>query len=238
MKRIPILLIVFLFTACQSSEIKSTSSKKNLAQTIQIDLEKASPIHMSEFFSNIDYIYLKTPFNRPIGMIWKIMIQKDYIALYDRPRKSVWIYSKTGKFINEVSIKEGKGPQELQDISDVTFSSNNIIHVLGRFKIVTYNIEGNFLNEFTFKFFVYNFIYNSDTKKYVANANNNPNRGLLSEPTVDHNLYFFKNDGVITDYFLPIEQIKKEWDMVFPIISPPTNPINIIFPILWTRYIV
>ena len=143
-----VLLFTMLITSC--SQTKNELHIPDDLETIQINLEEAGILKMSDFISEIEYIPLETPDGRPIGRIRKFLINDSYLGFYDQARKSVWVYTRDGEYINEVIIPEGKGPGELENFEDVILTDQGEIHALGSFKIVVYDIKGNFIDETTF----------------------------------------------------------------------------------------
>lgn len=201
------LIIFAVFYGCSGngSENNSTVNQGNPVE-IRIDVEEAKPLYMSEFFSDISYFSLNTPNDRPIGLINKIMPQGDKIALYDRTKKSVWIYTENGDYVNEVEIPQGRGPGELEHISDVYFDEEFNIHAMGYFKFIVLDMEGNQLNETRLDLFVRHFTYVDSS--YFGFSDGNPNTGI-PEQHQGFNLYKFDEDGNIENSYRPIEKNKQ-----------------------------
>jgi|GEM_PF-853713 len=202
------LLIVTFLTNCSTPK-KSPEISVNTTK-IHVNLDKANPIHMSNVFSDIHYFYLKSPSDRPIGRIWKVMVRDNYVALYDRSRKSVWVYTLGGKYVNEVKIPEGRGPGELTDINDVIFTKNHNIYALGNFKIVGYKLDNSFLEEVDFHFRLYRFTYDNSTKSFISYASNSINEARSDNVHAGDNLIFLNKEGNITKSILPIPKAKAQ----------------------------
>ncbi|MGD8747671.1 MAG: 6-bladed beta-propeller [Balneolaceae bacterium] len=196
------LLSVTFLTNCSTPK-KPPESSVNTTK-IHVNLDNAKPLHMSNVFSDIHYYYLKSPNNRPIGSIWKLMVQDNYVALYDRSRKSVWIYNLDGKYVNEVKIPVGRGPGELTDINDVIFTKNHNIYALGNFKIVGYKLDNSYLEEVDFHFRLYRFTYDNSTKSFISYASNSINAARSDNEHAGDNLIFLNKEGKITKSVLPI----------------------------------
>lgn len=120
------LLILLVFIGCEDRPSDRSINRSGEVEEIYIDVDQAQPMRMSDYFSRIFYVSLHAPNNSPMGIITKIMPQGDTIALYDRTKKSVWIYKEGGAFIGEVKIPEGRGPGELEHISDVYWSQQRV----------------------------------------------------------------------------------------------------------------
>lgn len=200
MKYYPFVLILIL-CSCSLGEREDNSDLIN--KVIQVNLDEVQPIKLSSFVERLEYHYLRTPEGRPIGRVRKFIPQGDQIGLYDAGRNSIWLYTMTGEYVNEIEIPRGRGPGELEQIVDVIISEDGLIHALGTFKIVVYDLEGNFVNEVDFQFRVYRFTYLPDTKEYIGYASNSMNLNLRNKHA-EHNLIFFDEDGNITRSFLPI----------------------------------
>lgn len=202
------ILIFFLFLGCSESSSEKSINKSREIVKIDIDIDEARPLRMSEFFSGITYISLKTPNNSPMGIITKIMPQGDTIALYDQSKKSVWIFNDEGIFESEIKIPEGRGPGELEHISDVYFDEDLRIHVLGAFKFITLDIDGNLLMESSMDLFARYFTYDLISKSYYGYADGNPNV-RISDEYKGYDLFKFDDTGVIENSFIPIDKNKQ-----------------------------
>jgi len=227
MRSILIILFIILFSSCVD-EKKELFIPEDL-ETIQINLEEAKDLKMSDFVSDIEYIPLQTPHGRPIGSIRKFLINESYLGFYDEARKSVWVYLSDGEYVNEVEIPVGKGPGELENLEDVILTDQGEIHALGTFKIVVYDITGNFIEEISFDFWVYRFQYIASTEEYVGSAENLMNRMLQNEHT-GHNLIFFNKKGMITRSSVPIFNGREEMGYMVPNRFPTFQDQKIFFP--------
>lgn len=211
------LLLPLLIISCsKSTNTPPVGYSIDSLKTISINLDDSNPIRMSEFFSHIEYHYLESPPNRPIARIWKILVNDNYIALLDRVRPSVWLYTRGGEFINEIHIPYGRGPGELEEVIDFTFVKDSLLSVLGYYKLVTYNISGKLISEVNFKFVIHSFTYSEENELYIGNATNNLNRPFLNSMMKGHNLYFFDHSGNIQYYTLPISKGKEHMAFIIP----------------------
>lgn len=201
MRYISVLLLALVVSTCTTENEPPVS---DTTKTIHVDLDEAeSSLRMSEFFSGLEYKPLRTPERRPIGRIRKIMPQDEQIAFYDEARKSVWVFTYDGEYVNEIEIPQGRGPGEIEHMNDVLFTKDGFIHALGAFKIVVYDMEGEFVEETEFTFYVYKFIYNQETDEYIGYASNSLNLKLNNEHS-GHNLIVFNKKGTITKSLVPI----------------------------------
>jgi len=207
MKYSNLFIFLLLFSSCQTTADPSAPDAE--FETIHVNLDNAGPLHMSDYFSEIKYIHLETPDDKPIGRIRKFLIQDDYLGFYDAARNSVWVYTHEGDFVNEVEIPRGRGPGELESIEDIILTNEGEVHALGAFKIVAYDIEGTFVHETDFNFWIYNFTYDSASETYIGYPANALNRGLNNEHTAKTLLYLNKG-GSITNSYFPIPNGREE----------------------------
>ncbi|MCC5907885.1 MAG: 6-bladed beta-propeller [Balneolaceae bacterium] len=223
-----VLLLCILFISC-------TQNKEELyipddLETIYVNLEEAGILKMSDFISDIEYVYLETPDDRPIGRIRKLLMNDSYFGFYDQAKKSIWIFTKNGEYVNEVIIPHGKGPGELENFEDVILTDQGEIHALGSFKIVVYDIKGNFIDETTFDFLIYSFEYVSSLEEYVGSTENNTMYGFLENDHAGHNLLYFDKEGTITRSSLPILNGREELGYIVPNRFPSFRDQKIYFP--------
>jgi|AntRauTorckE6833_2_1112554.scaffolds.fasta_scaffold01340_7 hypothetical protein len=211
-----ILILLFISIVSCTSSSNESFEKKNSLTKINVDLTNVEDtLKMSKYFSDIEYVQLKSSDNRPIGRIRKIIPLKDKIAFYDQARQSVWFFNYDGEYINEIIIPEGRGPGEIIHMSDVIISDDEKIHALGAYKIVEYDLDGNLQNEVNFKFFIYKIAYNSLINEYIGYADNSINLDLPDEHE-RKNLIFFNKDGDITQSFLPIKEGREQMGYKIP----------------------
>jgi hypothetical protein len=194
-------LIILMLCSCSLGDREAHSELVN--KVIKVDLNEVQPLNLSSFVDRLEYHYLESPKNRPIGRVRKIIPFQDHVGLYDAGRASIWIYTMNGEYVNEVEVPRGRGPGELEQVVDIIISDDGLIHALGTFKIVVYDLEGNFRNQVDYQFRIYRFTYLPDTQEYIGYASNSMNLNQGSEHA-GHNLIFFDEDGNITRSFLPI----------------------------------
>lgn len=223
-----IFLFTLLIAACSGSESNTNLTESSDIVTININVEDAKPIHMSEFFSDIKYFPLSNPTGEPVGSIFKIMTQGDKIALYDKPKKSVWIYTDDGEYLNEVKIPQGQGPGELEHISDVYFDEQFNVHAMGAFKFVKLSKDGELLNETQFDLFARYLTYIEDDSTYFGFADGNPN-ARIPEQHKGFDLFAFNDEGRITKSLIPIDKNKQGISYGIPNYFPEYDGQNYFF---------
>lgn len=199
--RYSIIFLMIFFAACSNKTEQSLVQEE--ISTIYVNLDEAAPLHMSEFISEIEYLPLETPNDEPIGRIRKIILSDDFIGLHDASRNSVWLFTHEGDFINRIRIPHGKGPGELEHLSDVIITSDQEIHALGAYRINIYNIEGEFIEQVEKNYLVYRFIYDPESGNYIGYTNNTTNI-TLPEGHSEKNLLIFDKKGSIQNGFIPV----------------------------------
>jgi hypothetical protein len=199
-------------------------------KTIYVDLNNVSDeLKMSDFFSGISYMPLRTPDGKPIGRIRKILVHDKYLGFYDEAAKRVWVYSKNGRYVNNILIPEGRGPGEITHLTDVILCDNDLIHALGAFKIVVYNLEGEFIREVNFDFFIYGFTYLEDEELYVGYSGNSLNTQISNRHS-GNNLFFFDNNGEIKNSEVPIPEGREQMRFMVSNKFPSYNNIKKFYP--------
>lgn len=207
-------LFPLFIISCNPSNEAGYSEPASLTH-IEVDIEKARTLKMSEFFSGITYFYLETPDNTPIGRIEKITVRDPYIALYDRQKASTWIFTIGGDYVNEISIPFGRGPGELEHLRDVFFSKDHLIHVMGAFKLLVFDLQGNVVRENNIDYMVYSFYFDPDSELYFGNAGSILNPKISPEHK-SRRLFAFRKDGSVQASYLPIEKMKQGIDFSVP----------------------
>src|SRR5690625_3025826 len=96
-----------------------------------------------------------------------------------------------------------EGPENWKASKTSSYTEEGEVHALGAFKIVAYDIEGIFVHETDFNFWIYNFTYDSASETYIGYPANALNRGLNNGHTAKTLLYL-NRDGAITNSYFPI----------------------------------
>jgi len=84
-----------------------------------------------------------------------------------------------------------------------------LIHALGAFKIVVYNLEGEFIREVNFDFFIYRFTHLEQEDLYVGYAGNSKNTQIRNTHS-GNNLFFFNKDGKVIKSAVPIPKGREQ----------------------------
>jgi hypothetical protein len=103
----------------------------------------------TSFLRLTDIVYLETTDSSLIADIKKIAADDDYLFVFDRKQRKVFIFDENGKFINQIS-RIGQGPNEyasLWDISVDPFNKNLMLWCDRPYKIMYFTYMGDFIRE-------------------------------------------------------------------------------------------
>ena len=113
-------------------------------ETIVIDYDKAEKsIDLKNIFSTVSFqtIALETNANCLIGEVTKMVSRNDTIFIVDKISKSIFLFNDKGKFLSKI-CREGRGPQEYLNFSDVFIGDNHILVIDNyQFKVCCYDFE-------------------------------------------------------------------------------------------------
>ena len=147
MKNILISFFIFLFSlSCKEAKEKDVAYKNE--QIRQIHIGKDTKVKLSSFVDRIAYKIL--PDDLRVGFINKMLHYKDYIILCDYDQLlSIHILNNDLDRVEASIAQYGEGPGEYNTIIDVTVNTDmESIDVLSFQKILRFDFEGNFLEEF------------------------------------------------------------------------------------------
>lgn len=157
-------IIIILFGAmCGCSEKTSPEvTTSGDVSTIHIQNIKPQEIKMSSVVDTIEYVKLETNENCLIGNITKIIPMGDTILVADSElSRKIYLFDKNGKFIRQIA-QRGEGPQEYERFSDVVYDKvNKRFFILdgAQNKMLIYDVNGTFVDYFTFEYNVKNIEY-------------------------------------------------------------------------------
>jgi len=111
--------------------------------------EPIEPATMSEFVSQIEYVKLETKPECYVKSMQGITFSKNFIALYEYPSKRIMIFTKEGKYVNDIG-SVGKGPNEYYSLSPTSIiispDEKYLAFIDLSNKINLYNLDGSFRN--------------------------------------------------------------------------------------------
>jgi len=192
-----LILLFFSFNSCSHKQDK---------QIIKLNIDENVETDYSSIFERVEYLQLKIPSDRVMGNIGKVFFTEGYIGVLDRRKESVWIFDNKGELVNEISIIIGRGPGEVLTLSDVDFGREKQIHVLGAYRINTFDFNGQLKKEIQLPFLSRSFEYSEKGDFFLTFMNNE-----IATPKGDqkkglYNLFSVSRDGKIIDRFLPFQQ--------------------------------
>ncbi|MCK5820322.1 MAG: 6-bladed beta-propeller [Bacteroidales bacterium] len=105
------------------------------------------PHPLSEFVEHIEYVKLETKPECFVKSVQGITFSKNFIALYEYPSKRIMIFTKEGKYVNDIG-SFGKGPGEYNSLSptSIIISPNEKYLALRQNgnQIYLYDLDGTF----------------------------------------------------------------------------------------------
>lgn len=84
------------------------SSAQNSISKLRIDPAQAYGGGVSEYFENVQYIPLETTKESLFGEINQMIVTDNSIVIYDFDTKAVLFFTKEGKYISKVNVKDSK----------------------------------------------------------------------------------------------------------------------------------
>ena len=199
MRKLHILIIfVLLLSSCNSN---TETGNKN---SIEIDVENASTLKMSDLFQLEDIIYFSD--SLIVDHIKKASVVKNFLVLHCS-RGLDYLLIKNMQTGEEYTVSnKGEGPEQYLKLNDFIINSENQIELLdGKSgKILSFNLNGDLLsvyqNELLQK--AQNFMSLNGDDYFLFGGN-------FYAGSYDHQLIVFnKNKGEITKKFIPIDHKK------------------------------
>lgn len=151
-----IITCIVCLMSCESD--KSTSDNSNHSHiNIEVnDLNDNTCISTTkgQYFKSFHRVQLESDTNTLVGNIDKVILSKDRIYIMDaKSTKAIFIFDKFGKFVNKITRK-GQGPDEYIELLNMFYDEyENTINIIsysgiaGRFKIMSFDKEGNILKK-------------------------------------------------------------------------------------------
>lgn len=203
--------LFFFLSACGPIANSEEVTEKDGVITIKIDVDNLREASLSEFFEpEIDYLLLKESEDpgSQIGEIAKLIEYKDMIFVFDWwIGKSVQMFDRQGNFIHRIrNLGDGLGKYiELADLQVVQDTVYLLAHPL---KIIKFDLEGNFLDEFKIPVTGRTFHYDTDRKSFFVYHGSDA-ENLVSE--INH-------AGMVLGSFFP-----RNPSIFYGIMSDPVN---------------
>ena len=156
---------VFLLLSCKNNSVKSIDNKLLI---IDINPLQSKEFDFNDVFSDYSFIKLETDENILISSIDQMKICNDRIYIFDFRRTiSLHCFDMQGKHLFGVGSK-GQGPGEYTNASDFAIDTINKkiwIGDDGR-KILSYDLDGNFLKDYSVDFSIRNISIIPDSEEF------------------------------------------------------------------------
>ncbi|MFW5877543.1 MAG: 6-bladed beta-propeller [bacterium] len=189
-------IFIFLFSSCKNGLGDSIDIK-----TIDIWVESAEKIKMSDIFSNPEIIALETTPQTKVGRIRKIEITKNLIVtLNDSPDYTINVFNRKGEHLSTFN-RFGNGPCEYNSPQFVIVNdSDSTIELLSPItnELIKYSLYGDCLENIVFPVFGMDAIKVSESEYlvYLSGIVTLEKNKLLS----DNIQLVNKNSGIIDSY--------------------------------------
>jgi hypothetical protein len=191
----PLVLCLLLTTA--NGCIRNNEKANITTKTLKVNISNA-PIKISSIFSNPELMILEKG-ELPLGKISKVKIYND--TIYILSNYKVFIYSSTGNYIRMLN-RQGRGPGEYINLFDFVVDESGNIDILdfsGK-KIIKYDSNGNYIDEWKTKMYAFSFIRINDSY-IIFGGNGNPVTNYS-----ENMLYVFnKWKGRVIKEFIPVD---------------------------------
>ena len=143
--KIYVLFVIVLITSCQSAGKLTIGGNQKLL-TVSQNFQFCQD---TTYFKECVPVFLETNSNSLIKRIDKVMMDDDFLFVFDKSLNSLFIFDKKGKYISKIS-SVGSGPREYMQLNDVCIDPVNKQIVLGPDyprKLMFFDYSGNFLSE-------------------------------------------------------------------------------------------
>jgi hypothetical protein len=191
----------------------SCSGKKPSGLTsIRIDPKDSQSLMLSEFFEEINYVFLDDSDTLPLVNPYKISFKGDLILVSDNVLDNIHVFNDSGE--RQFSLQSlGQGPMEFSHLEDFFVHGDSIIikdNVLK--KLLIFDLKGQVLGEQKFKLLSAEFFYHPFFRIYYLENNEAYNFAKIDSDDnilerdyqVDQNILGFKllsNHGFQKDSF-------------------------------------
>jgi hypothetical protein len=150
-------IFAYIFIGCNSNKKEEIISHD---YTIKIDLKNSSQLNIEDIAVFHSLVPLETSDDIIIGKIGQIFLTDSLIIIRDSQTGDIPVFGYDGNFKYKIG-KKGQGPEEyVKNYNIFVDKYQNIISVsdMATRRIITYDLQGNFLDSKKVDFFMYNFI--------------------------------------------------------------------------------
>lgn len=192
-----IILLVFIFGISCSPFSRQSHEEKQTETIIEISPLVEDKMLDTSRISSVQFIPLETRQGVVVEGIDEIEVGENRIYILDRKQESIFIFDKSGNYINRIS-KKGRGPDEYNYIVDFgVYENTNGIEIYDHRRLILYDMNGKFLSSKSVPFFAGSFVKTENG--YVFFADNHCNEQFCD------NLIFCDNELNITSTALPVK---------------------------------
>ena len=152
----------FLIILCACNQPSENSDGSGANQNDYVDdlivfeesaFEDPEQIRYSELFDSYHFIPLETSEESILSEITQVKFLNKKIIIRDNLTSKVVLFSDDGKYLRNIG-NAGRGPGEYTGLTEIDVDvDNNYIFILDNTakKIITYDLQGNLINELTLK---------------------------------------------------------------------------------------
>lgn len=161
--------LIYILSACNNSSINTVKVDENGVIKLRIDPMSFHDDQFSDLIEDVSLIQLETSTESLIGEIGKIEIKRDKIFIQDKSLHEIKIFNIDGKYLGKISNKH-QGPGGYIDIFSFSASKDGeLIEIYDNrgFKFRTYNLNNEFIEEFSIDYLVSDFMKLENDKKVV-----------------------------------------------------------------------
>lgn len=219
-----IVLIFVIFVSCSSPSIEETYS-----DILKFTFENKN-IKFEDVFSKATIIPLETTKQTIIANIDQIDVFDNHFIILDKKTKSVFVFTKTGRFVNRIG-STGKGPgQYIRPESFFVDQKEGTVEVYDRaqMKIVIYGINGSFKREIALKKYFHS--VGKLNNQYWGFCSIIPNDGVSSQKKNTLKFIVFNESGQEVDRIFGKEIHDEEYHSTGYISAYNDNYISFVEP--------
>ena len=132
--------LVLALSAC-SEQIKENSN------VIQVDIENAQPMNLSDFVESIQLVPLETTDESLIKQIRRMVIQDEKVYIQN-DLQNVLVFDENGKFLLSTAKRFGQGPDDYFMVTSMDVTDNGLISIYEGFRIREYDMDLKLVNSY------------------------------------------------------------------------------------------
>jgi len=213
MKKFWVIICTVIFITNCSSNSKSGNNDVNSNLTeINADITTSYSYDELDLFEKFEIFKISLPEGKLMGNVHKFLFSKNTIGIYDEINTTVWLFDQDFKYKKSLKFQLGQGPKEFNEINDVVLSGKNSVLVLGAYKILEFDLNGNVLRKVELPVIARKFDYMPSNNLFICYLNNRN----VSEDFGPYNVLIFSPEGKLVKKDLPIPKYKQELTLYQP----------------------